>query len=275
LGQYRTNFQVLFRRNSLFIGPTSMQTPMECQPRVLPFLRSRSRWFSEEAMDLRHSTVTKNGKTHTYWRLVRSVRVGRKVRQETIAQLGELDAKGRIAARHLADSLVGVERPSGLFDEELPTAPVTVVPSRLRLERGRRFGDVWLAWKLWQVLRLDTWLENRLPRGREDVPWSPMAAVLVIARLFGAGVEPTAVDGHVRQPGTTGVSGVARWFRNSSTRRSRSCRSGAPTSWAIRPACRQLTSTSASSASDPAAAAKEVLRAAARMIFPRIAGEKL
>ncbi|MBV8609185.1 MAG: hypothetical protein JO034_17230, partial [Singulisphaera sp.] len=134
-------------------------------------------------MYLRHSTVTKNGKTHMYWRLVRAVRVGRKVRQVTVAQLGELDAKGRIAARHLADSLVGVDRQPGLFDEELPTEPVTVVPSRLRLERGRRFGDVWLAWKLWQALGLDTWLEKRLPRGREDVPWSLMAAVLVIARL--------------------------------------------------------------------------------------------
>ena len=51
------------------------------------------------------------------------------------------------------------------------------------MERGRRFGDVWLAWKLWQSLGLDTWLEARLPRGREDVPWSLMAAVLVIARL--------------------------------------------------------------------------------------------
>lgn len=134
-------------------------------------------------MYLRHSTITKNGKTHTYWRLVRAVRIGRKVRQVTVAQLGELDAKGRVAARHLADSLVGVDRQPGLFDEVLPTEPVTIVPSRLRLERGRRFGDVWLAWKLWQALGLDTWLEKRLPRGREDVPWSLMAAVLVIARL--------------------------------------------------------------------------------------------
>jgi transposase len=51
------------------------------------------------------------------------------------------------------------------------------------LERGRRFGDVWLAWKLWQALGLDTWLERRLSRGREDVSWSLMAAVLVIARF--------------------------------------------------------------------------------------------
>ena len=84
-------------------------------------------------MDLRHSTVTKNGKTPTYWRLVRSVRIGTKVRQETVAQLGELDAEGRIAARHLADSLVGLERQPGLFDEDLPTEPVTVRRvSRLR-----------------------------------------------------------------------------------------------------------------------------------------------
>ena len=61
-------------------------------------------------MYLRYSTVTKNGKTHTYWRLVRSVRVGSKVRQETVAQLGELDAQGRIAAKYLADAIVGASR---------------------------------------------------------------------------------------------------------------------------------------------------------------------
>ncbi|HMB06913.1 MAG TPA: hypothetical protein VKP69_24655 [Isosphaeraceae bacterium] len=104
-------------------------------------------------MYLRHTTVTKNGKTHTYWRLVRAVRVGRKVRQQTVAQLGELDARGRIAARHLAESLVGLERQPGLFDDEVPAEPITVDHRRLRLERGRRFGDVWLAWKLWQALR--------------------------------------------------------------------------------------------------------------------------
>ena len=32
---------------------------------------------------------------HAYWRLVRSVRVGRKVVQQTVAHLGELGAQGR------------------------------------------------------------------------------------------------------------------------------------------------------------------------------------
>ena len=134
-------------------------------------------------MYLRHTTIRKNGKTHCYWRLVRSVRVGRKVRQETVAQLGELDAEGRVAARHLAESLVGGHRQPGLFDESPPAEPIRVDLSRLQLERNRRFGDVWLALKLWQALGLDAWLAKQMPPGREDIPWHVMAAVLVIARL--------------------------------------------------------------------------------------------
>ena len=134
-------------------------------------------------MYLRHTTVRKQGKTHVYWRLVRSVRVGRKVRQETVAQLGELDAEGRIAARHLANSLVGNERQPGLFADDAPATPVRVKLDQLQLERSRRFGDVWLGWRLWQAVGLDRWLQVALPPGREDVPWDVMAAVLVIARL--------------------------------------------------------------------------------------------
>jgi transposase len=134
-------------------------------------------------MYLRHTSVRKNGKVHTYWRLVRSVRVGRKVRQETVAQLGELDGEGRVAARSLAESLVGVERQPGLFDDDPPSTLLRVDVRRLQLERGRRFGDVWLAWRLWQAVGLDRLLVQLLPPGREDVPWSMVSAVLVIARL--------------------------------------------------------------------------------------------
>jgi hypothetical protein len=58
-------------------------------------------------MYLRHTTVTRNGKSHTYWRVVRSVRLGHKVRQQTVAQLGELDAAGRVRARALAEATPG------------------------------------------------------------------------------------------------------------------------------------------------------------------------
>lgn len=38
-------------------------------------------------MYLRHSITRKDGKAHTYWRVVRSVRRNGKVRQETVAHL--------------------------------------------------------------------------------------------------------------------------------------------------------------------------------------------
>jgi transposase len=133
---------------------------------------------------LRHSTVRKGGKTHTYWRLVRSVRRNGKVVQETIAQLGELDAQGRAKAKALARQITGRGDQRELFeDTDAGDVAVAVRLKQLRVERGRRFGDVWLGWTLWRALRLDTLCEELLGVGREAVPWPVMAAVLVIARL--------------------------------------------------------------------------------------------
>ena len=135
-------------------------------------------------MYLRHSTVRKNGKTHVYWRVVRSVRRNGKVVQETVAQLGELDAEGRAKAKALARKITGRGDQRDLFEAHPEgSAAARVRLDRIRVERGRSFGDVWLGWRLWQALRLDVLCEELLPRGREQVPWSVMAAVLVIARL--------------------------------------------------------------------------------------------
>src|SRR5260370_1928129 len=134
-------------------------------------------------MYLRHTSVSKKGKTPTYWRLVRSVRVGPKVRQETVAYLGELDAQGRLKAKALAEKIVGIERQPSLFEDDLPTEPVELDLKRLRLERGRQFGDVWLAWRLWQAVGLDQLCARFLSRNREGVSCAAMAAVLVIVRF--------------------------------------------------------------------------------------------
>jgi transposase len=160
-------------------------------------------------MYLRHTTVCKNGKAHTYWRLVRSVRVGGKVRQETVAQLGELDAAGRVRARALADALVGVEHQPGLFDEPTPTESVSVDLRHLRLERGRRFGDVWLGLRLWQALELDTVLADWLPAGREDIPWPQMAAVLVLARFCEPASELHIAEDWFRRTALGDLLGIA------------------------------------------------------------------
>src|SRR3972149_6627144 len=110
-------------------------------------------------MYLRHTTHKKNGKTQVYWRLVRSVRHGRKVVQETVAQLGELDAEGRARAQGLARGITGdvaVSSQRHLFepDDGGPDA-VPVKLGKVRLERSRGFGAVWLGWVLWGAVQLD------------------------------------------------------------------------------------------------------------------------
>jgi len=132
---------------------------------------------------LRHTVVRKGGRAHTYGRLVRSVRRGRKVVQEA-AHLGELDGEGRVRARLLAQAITGRADQRELFEAAPPAEhAVAVRLDRVCVERARAFGDVWLGWTLWRALRLDELCAALLPRGREAIPWARMAAVSVIARL--------------------------------------------------------------------------------------------
>jgi hypothetical protein len=50
---------------------------------------------------------------------------------------------------------------------------------RMRVERSRSFGDVWIGWTLWRALGLDACCERLLPHGRENIPWTTMAVILV------------------------------------------------------------------------------------------------
>src|SRR3989442_5805695 len=119
---------------------------------------------------------------HSYWRHVRLVRVWRKVVQQSVAHLGELGPEGRARARVLARAITGGREQSDLFTAPAPPPePVRVRLDRVRLERGRGFGDVWLGWTLWRALRLDEGCERLQPSGRQEVPWATMAAGLVLA----------------------------------------------------------------------------------------------
>ena len=135
-------------------------------------------------MYLRHSTLKRNGKRRTYWRLVRSVRQGGKVRQETVAFLGELDAKGRAKASALAKHFLG-ERGEQLdfFEDRTEVESQPVRLKEVRVERGRTFGDVWLGYQLWRALELDTFCTKVMENGREKIGWADIAMILVVARL--------------------------------------------------------------------------------------------
>src|SRR6202795_3636076 len=141
-------------------------------------------------MYLRHTTIRKDGKVHRYWRLVRSVRVGRRVIQQTVAQLGELDERGRVQARALAHRLSGTHERGQLFDDGSEQLTVAVRLKGIRIERPRQFADVYLALALWRGTGLEGLCERLLPIGKERIAWSKMAAVLVAARFC----EPSSAD---------------------------------------------------------------------------------
>lgn len=137
-------------------------------------------------MYLRRAFVRKNGKKHAYWRLVRSVRHGSKVRQEVVAYLGALNARERRGASKLARHFLGPRaHQRELFEEpDDGDGPIVSVRSgRVRVTRSRSFGDVWLVHTLWKALDLDRFFDKVLPKRRERVAWSDVIRILVTARL--------------------------------------------------------------------------------------------
>ena len=149
-------------------------------------------------MFLRRHDRFKDGKSHTYWSLVETVRSPDGPRQRTLCYLGELNDSAQ--ARWLKTVEVfneqGESRQLKLFpsDMELPESDAAVARVRLdrvRLERSRRFGDGFLGLELWKRLELDRFWERLLdgPEGAADVPWSRIAAVLAIHRLCAPGSE--------------------------------------------------------------------------------------
>lgn len=155
-------------------------------------------------MFLRRYERRKNGKKHTYWALVESIRTARGSRQRVVAHLGELKKNERNGWAQLGRRLNGQGRPQpSLFDPphyDDPTddEPVLVKLKDVRLQRPRDFGDVWAALGLWRLLGLDTLLSELMPSGREGVAWPVVASILTIARFC----EP-ASELHIEQ----------KWYR--------------------------------------------------------------
>ena len=142
-------------------------------------------------MFLKRCERRRSGKKHTYWVLVESYRTPRGSRHRVIAYLGTLGRGEKSGWAQLGRTLSGKRRtrpdPSLFdpphYDEPDEDEPVLVKLRDIRLERLRKFGDVWLAWGLWRLLELDVFLERIMPRGREEIPWPLTAAVLTIARF--------------------------------------------------------------------------------------------
>jgi transposase len=71
-----------------------------------------------------------------------------------------------------------------LYEDQAPVPEEAQIRlDRVRVERTRSFGHVWLGWTLWRALQFDRVCAEQMASGRETVAWSTMAAILVIARL--------------------------------------------------------------------------------------------
>jgi transposase len=145
-------------------------------------------------MFIRQYTCVEKGKRQAYWALVESYRTARGPRQRVVAWLGKLDEAGRLGMRRAAETATKESTPRtanesqrALFEEESPEPEprwVEVNAAGVRVENCRQFGGPWLALELIRRLQLDEFLQRAIPAGREHVPWSLSALILVIARLL-------------------------------------------------------------------------------------------
>ena len=140
------------------------------------------------AMYLRRNIKKKNGADYDYWTLVESIRTVRGPRQRIVATIGKLpglDREERIGWEEISRILSGKPRPApGLFEQpEDPPSWATVNIQAVSVERLRSFGDVYLGLLLWNKLGLADFCREHIPSNREEVPWSIMAAILVLARF--------------------------------------------------------------------------------------------
>jgi len=147
-------------------------------------------------MFLRPNRRSKDGKDHTYWSLVETVRTPDGPRQKTLCYLGELNGSAQARWLKTVDvfNAQGEAEQLKLFPSEVEPPPddpqvARVLLSKVRLERTRQFGACWLGLELWKRLALDRFFEQHLDAEPADMAWSRVAAVLAINRLCAPGSE--------------------------------------------------------------------------------------
>jgi transposase len=157
-------------------------------------------------MFIRPCYRTKNGKRHAYWALMESYRTERGPRQRVVAYLGQLDERGRLGVKRAAEGNHRA-RQKRLFDDIEPEW-VEVDVRRVQVENRRDFGGPWLALELMGQLGLKDFLEATIPQGRERIPWSVMALVLVLCRLCEPSSELYIVEHFYAQSALPDLLGV-------------------------------------------------------------------
>ena len=147
-------------------------------------------------MFLRSNHRDKDGKDHTYWSLVETVRTPDGPRQKTLCYLGELNSSAQTRWLRTVEVFneQGEAQQLKLFPSQVAPPPddpqvARVLLNKVRLERTRQFGACYLGLELWKRLELDCFFEQAIDGESADVPWSQVAALLAINRLCAPGSE--------------------------------------------------------------------------------------
>jgi transposase len=138
-------------------------------------------------MYLRRNRRNKDETDYEYWSLVESVRTATGPRQRTVATIGKLpglDNEERVGWEEIRRILGGQPATRDLFEDYVdPPSWATVDINRVRVEELHHFGDIYLGLLLWSKLGFTEFCKEHMPEGKEDIPWSVMAAILVLARF--------------------------------------------------------------------------------------------
>jgi Transposase DDE domain len=147
-------------------------------------------------MFLRPNHRGKDGKEHTYWSLVETVRTPDGPRQRTLCYLGELNHSAQACWLRTIEVFneQGETQQLKLFPSQVEPPPsdpqvARVLLNKVRLERTRQFGACYLGLELWKRLELDCFFEQSVDNEPADVPWSRVTALLAINRLCAPGSE--------------------------------------------------------------------------------------
>ena len=149
-------------------------------------------------MFLRKTSRFKDGKIHDYWSVAENARAGRRVVQRQLLYLGEIDEDRQNAWLNAIDELKD-RKETDARDYLIPPPPpdppretkdpVKIRLSQMKVENIREWGACWLGLYLWDLVGLDSFWTEKLPRSSHGTDWLAVFKALVLYRLTAPGSE--------------------------------------------------------------------------------------
>lgn len=148
-------------------------------------------------MFLRAKIRRKDGKSHRYFSIVENHRtISGKIIQKHVLYLGEINDSQQAAwCKSLDIFRDGKREQLAIFPEDRTPPPlpnhevIQICLNKLKLSKPRQWGACWLAFEMWNLLRLDDFWSIRLLPSREGTNWLGIYKAQVIYAFLDHGSE--------------------------------------------------------------------------------------